>query len=120
MNGILDMGDALGCIDQEICILRTLPGRWINGLYHKNNFPSISVIDAVSMPANAKEIEMLPEGQRTRETISLFSREKIDLTRDGEEPDMVKVDGVVYEPVWSLNWSRLGGYYQYLCVRVGQ
>jgi len=78
-------------------------------------------IDAVVQPARGKELQRLPEGRRTSESIKvytttpLFSAE----VEDQNQPDILVWQGKKYQIETIDNWEEYGDYYKALALKVG-
>jgi len=68
-----------------------------------------SEITAIVQPATTAEVQMLPEGNRIGEVISVWSGEELRAT-DGKlrEPDVLVVDGVHYRVTHLEPWPEAG------------
>lgn len=77
--------------------------------------------DAVVNPSTSKEIERLPENERTKEAITVFTRNAL-LTSDVSAQN--KADHVIWKSrtyqVWAVgDWSTQAQYAFAVCTRVG-
>lgn len=69
------------------------------------------VIQANVWPARAKELLLLPEGQRTTGTLAFITATKVAMN------DYFEHDGNTYEVQVVEDWSIGGGFYQALAVK---
>lgn len=73
-------------------------GSYANGVYSGGTAVA-STIAIIYWPATAREIERLPEGVRTRETIGVASKQRLFAAEEttGTQADIITVDGRDYE-----------------------
>ena len=105
-----------------VTVRRKAAGAWnqATGLYVEGA-ESSELWDAVVQPSTPKEIERLPENLRTREAITLFTRDRL-LTSDvsqSEKPDLVIWDGRTWEVQISEDWTAQAQYARAVATRVG-
>jgi len=99
----------------KITIKSYSSGSWVDGLFLRDNESedSARIIRASVQPATEKEIAMLAEGERGRETIIILSIKEIKTTSESEatEADILKnYHGADYKIVKVLNWADYGHY----------
>jgi len=119
-----DFRDVISMCDQDFTIMRTKPGVWVNGRYHQDSEPELITGSGSVQPAAGEDLAMLPEGARSEEVVAIFTPCSLKIGKaeaDGkEEPDKICIGGKVYEPQFESDWSTLGRFFKYVCVRVGQ
>jgi hypothetical protein len=73
------------------------------------------------MPSTAREVSLLPEGDRATEAITIYTTQQLYTTRaDTQEglSDLVIFNGKSYKVVSSLPWDKYG-YYKNVAVYIG-
>lgn len=91
-------------------------GAFVSGRWQAGAAEEIG-IDASVQPATAKELERLPEGQRTRETLAVYTTTELRIAAPGQAADRLEHDGVTYE-VQSVEPWGVGGYFKALAAKV--
>lgn len=88
-------------------------GRWVEGA------PELLQVRAVVQPASGRDLQRLPEGQRTRETISIWCLVELRTATvpAGSGADRVRYGSGVYE-VERVEWWQEGGFWKALAQRV--
>jgi hypothetical protein len=71
-------------------------------------------------PTSGREVMGLPEGLRSRETITVYSAQALRgaLEPGGTQGDLVAYNGVTYEVQTAQPWADLGTYYRALATKV--
>lgn len=78
----------------DLTILRKTAGEWVRGRWVEGEVEPV-VIEANVQPAKMSELVMLPEPERTKQWLRVFSAEEIRTLREGE--DGWPADEVVWE-----------------------
>lgn len=79
--------------------------------------PTESTLDPVAVhTVTGRELEQLPEADRHRETIRLYTRTRLQATDDGNEADRVVYDGRTYRVTVAENHGPQGDVYAALAV----
>jgi len=68
-------------------------------------------IQATIQPLNSKEVLLLPEGQRTKETIKIYSATELNpgSNKTKKNGDTIAYDGNGYEIISVADWSKMNG-----------
>ena len=85
-------------MSQKITILRR-GGSWQYGTWVQDENPTELSMRGIVTMANAKDLEMVPEGDRLTGAIKILTTERIYITSDGEITDMVFWRGARYRIV---------------------
>lgn len=103
--------------EEDLTVLRAAEGSYANGLWSGGS-PSETTIRAHVQNANPRDLQVLPEGLRTTESIKIFSKT---LFKTVEEAGQTNADTVQYE---GFNWlvhsvarRTIGGYFKSIAVR---
>lgn len=91
-------------------------GQWVPGA------STDSTLDAVVQPSTPKEIQALPENERTREAITVWTREELK-TSDvvgSEQADQIAWKGRQYKAQVKTDWTSQAGYCQTVATRLGE
>lgn len=96
----------------ETAALTRTEGSFFRGRWTLGN-SAVSDIYGSFAPATDKELLILPEGERTKETFSLLTNTELIMSRDGFRSDLVTWNQRSYKVVGKGNWSG-HGFYSYL------
>lgn len=97
---------------------RRAPGTEVYGDYVEGASSTYIAHPAIVYPASGRELEQLPEGQRTREVINVLTPREMLVAQDpaGNPGDLFQYQGGTYLIISSKYWQP-GEFYQYLAVR---
>ncbi len=93
---------------RNITVQRFSPGVFLEGQYTSGGLIEIQMVAAVQ-PMGAREVMMLPEGDRLKEAIRVFSVQQL-LTKDETKSrsDVIVVDGRTFEVKMVTNHTIYG------------
>lgn len=115
-----DLGDTVLACSLDLEVTRFLPTPVIAG--RKQGEPRCEVfhIQASVQPTKTKDLQLLPEGQRSEGAIDIFSTERLFTARLSETrtADNVLYNGVRYEVQVVEDWFDLGGYFRSMATRL--
>lgn len=79
-------------------LIRSAPGSYDKGRYVPGATTELEIVASVQ-PAGGRDLQRLPEGQRTRETIAVWSPNEIRTANDaaGAAADRIEWQGRTYE-----------------------
>lgn len=101
-------------------VTRTAAGTYVGGSYVPGATVSLTV-EAVVVPASGRQLERLPEGQRSKDTIAIYSPTELRTASvDGPPADRLTWQGASYEVQSVKPWNEAGGFFEALAVRTGQ
>ena len=109
---MLDCGPLVGDIPTTSVTIRSQGASSIDLLGRTTNSSTDSVRDVVAHPATAEVLERLPDSDRSRGMIAVYTNDALD-TRD-----LVYYDSNWYEVAESENYDALGDIYITLCRRL--
>lgn len=91
-------------------------GLWVSGPV------DVVSIDAVVQSSTPKEVEALPENERTKEAITVYTREPIKTSdvQDAEQSQVIRWHGRRFKVHVSEDWSDQAGYYRTVATRLGE
>lgn len=92
-------------------------GRWVAGATTEIQRSMIIA------PATPRDLQVLPEGLRTEETLAFFDIEELRTATagtNGTAADRVVYNGATYELHHVDNWSHQAGYWRAIGIKVGQ
>ena len=93
-------------------------GTLVDGIYTEGT-PTISSVMVSVQPANARDLQCLPEGRRTSKTYRLYSDISLNALQTTQNPDRVTLTDGVYEVVTKDPWKNgVIEHYKYLVVKV--
>jgi len=116
---VIDVSGAFNGFTQAISIDRTATGtRDANGRWVDGGITNIT-INAVVQVANADDVQILPEGERTNEIIKVHSISLMQTASESgqDTADLINYQGKQYKVMSDFNRATLGGYYKALAVR---
>ncbi len=106
---------------KKISVQRSLPGAHDeHGRWQEQAKEELS-IDAVVQPARGQELQRLPEGRRTSETIKVYTTTKL-LSAEVDtqnQPDVLVWQGREYQVETIDPWDEYGNYFKALALKVG-
>lgn len=109
---MLDCGPLVGDIPTTSVTIRTSGAASIDALGRTTISTSDATRDVVAHPATTAALERLPDSDRRREIIAVYTNDPIDTT------DKVYYQSSWYEVVESENYDALGDIYITLCERM--
>lgn len=69
-------------------------------------------------PTSGRDLQRLPEGARSSETITVWSKTELRTATSNAPADRVRYRGRIYEAQSLEDWSQLGGYFKAICAAV--
>lgn len=117
---MIDMGDAIALLGTGSYELRrrAAPTTYVNGRRVDPAMVSSTITGAVQ-PASGSDVQRLPEGVSSDETLVIFTTTSLYGALTGE-PDRVVVGGVEYQVAKVEPWEANGNYCRALLTRVVQ
>jgi len=108
-------------VSTNIAIKRDVLGATVKGRYTPGSRSTISDVVATVQPLSGDELEILPEGMRSKRTQRFDSETEFKQsdTATGLGPDWIEWDGETWE-VEKVETHTWGSYWTALCVKVGQ
>lgn len=119
---IADMSDTVTGMSEPAELIDTVVGTWEKGEFTPFETTPTTMIDVVSWPSTARELEMLPEGMRSSEARTFVSATPL-RTADvaGEKPPhRIVYRGITYSLERHADWSGPGNFHVAVGVKVGQ
>ena len=118
---MVDLGVDLACFALlgGLSVTRYAAGSYgSDGVYTPGATTALTINPAVVYVSTPKEILRLPEGQRTEEAITVFTREPLKTANDPSDtlPDVITYYGISYLVVLSEQWLQWG-YYKSMAVK---
>jgi hypothetical protein len=116
------MGGIIGSLPSVIVTLtRSAPGSYSATGFYSADSTTDSEVLAIIAPASPRELEMLPEGERTKEVISVFTKEQLRTLVEGTggtPADRITYNGKVWEVKQVNDYGSQAGYYFALATRL--
>src|SRR6266849_2352727 len=83
--------------------------------------PTILTIIGNVQSITGRELQLVPEGMRTKEFLILFTSTELFTEQAGNDPDTVAVDGIPYY-VWEVERSKAktGNYFKIILGKIGR
>ena len=107
---VINVSEALDTdTSQIITVERTAAGSYVDGLYVKGSTSTFKTLASVQQPT-PKQLEILPEGEKDKDTKLFISKKPILTTNDeaGLIADLVMYKGQQYKIISSADWDDYG------------
>lgn len=88
-----------------------------NGIAVQGTSSTLS-IGASVQPASGRDLQLLPEGRRTIETMKLWTATLLTTSESSAGADRISIDGATFEVVNVERWGPLGNYTKALVQKV--
>lgn len=90
----------------QVTVTRTVAGTYVKGVHQPGESSSFGITASVQ-PASGRDLLRLEEGQRTRETITVFTPDDLRTTDEatGTPADRIEWQGSTYEVQVVENWT---------------
>ena len=112
---VLGAPDSISVRDYDAGSYSTTTGKWVQGT------STDTLVEAIVQPASLKDTEQLPENERTKEVIMVFTKVPLftsDVTT-AEESNIITWQGRDYKVMKIDDWSVQAGYAKHLATRCG-
>ena len=106
--------------DPDFCetfTLRHKTGVWVDGLFQTT--ATDTSVTGVVRPATGKELELLPEGDRMKDTKVFYTWEKVQVAEDENASDEFLWKGSRYKALQVKDWSS-HGFYETMASYIGE
>ncbi len=115
------VGSIIPHFDSQVTLRRFFPGYSERGVW-KDLPPEETRAMMSVQPSPSRDLLLLPEGLRTRETKRFYSRCLVRTADVGgkHQADEIDYRGTTYEVQQVTDWEELGGYYRAIAVKKGQ
>lgn len=114
---MIDVAPLIGDIPTTEVTVRSHGASTVNAYGESTASVTDSTRDVVVHPATTAALERLPEADRLRETIAVYSTSALSTT-SSTKPDLVYYESDWYEIVESEDYNTLGGMYITLAQRL--
>jgi hypothetical protein len=103
-----------------LTVTRRAAGTETAGIYTPGATTTLTVDPIVVQPVAGRTLARMPEGQRTREPVSVWTRAELRTAQDpsGAMADRFTYGGALYEVAEVHAWAAQGGYYSYTAIKV--
>lgn len=107
---LFDLGPVIGQLKSgSYVVTRFGGGDYVEGAYVAGETETLT-IEASVQPASGKELQRLPEGERTSDYLSVWTQTELFGRQESKSPDRILVDGYTYEVALVNDWLSEGGY----------
>jgi hypothetical protein len=101
-------------------VTRPTPGTTTGGVYQEGATQSF-VLTGCVQPLGSRDLLRLPEGERSRERVKLYTTTELRVaTAGGSLSDRVVYRGATYEVESVEPWDELGGFFTIVLRKMGQ
>jgi len=110
---------AMGVFMRYIKVRRFQPGTWLKGEYTPGSYEEF-VVKGVVQPAKPDDLIELPEGERMRQAIRIYTVFPLQGPNGDVKGDQIDVDGTLYEVKRIMSYTSAYGmeHYKVIAVRV--
>lgn len=117
---LLDLGFVVDALADRTLVVTVLAADTVNaaGEVVRGGTSSTFNVKGSLQVASGRELVGLTEGQRTRQTWSLYSTVALPTRAGTTPPSLLSIDGWVYEVVRVDDFSSQGGYWRFLLQKV--
>lgn len=77
--------------------------------------PTRTLIQACVVPTPPDQLIYDKQGNYSKDQITIYSNDRIEVSTEDQEPDRIEVNGKTYTVVFSRNWCA-GGFYESIAV----
>jgi hypothetical protein len=102
---------------QTFTVTRYAAGTYTEGGYVAGTTSTFSIKASVQ-PVKGQELMRLPEGERLRDYLAVYTDTQLRSLQDDKAPDRISIEGYTYEVVAVDDWMTEGGYVKALVARV--
>jgi hypothetical protein len=112
---LLDLGFVVSALaDSTLTVTTTGPDTVDTAGVVTRGEESTTTVSGSLQPASGKDLQGLPEGQRTAQSWTLYTTTPLATRTAGTPPEMVTVGTDVYDVVRVDSFAATGGFYRYL------
>ena len=102
-----------------ISVTRMAAGAYVDGVWTPGA-PTVTAFDAVVQPSTPREVSLLPENQRSKEAITIYTVDSLQTaTPAGVEADLVAWSGRNWRVLVVEDWTVQAQYARAVAVREG-
>lgn len=113
MSSLFDLTDVVANLGSgSYTVTRTVPGGYGSDGRWQPGTPSTLTINASVQPLNGRDLERLPEGERTTERLKVYSATRLFTSGAGQDPDVITVEGVDHQVETAETWGPNGNYWK--------
>ena len=100
-------------------ILREAAGTYTNGVWAPGARSALTTLASVQPVTMGQDMHALPEGRHLSDFVKLYTNDKLNVTAEGVQPDIIIHEGYGYELVSIFaNQSGVISHYKYIGVKV--
>lgn len=102
---------------QALEVVSVVDGGYDNNGRRVSESETTTTIQAHVQAAAGRGLARLPEGLLTAETRFVWSESPLRCSRDGHRPDLVRIEGLLYEVQNRESWAEYGNFYRHTVVQ---
>lgn len=105
--------------NETITLKRKAAGTYVNGRWVPGSVTTSSIRATVE-PMKPQELQILPEGLRSRLPIYIYTNEELKTASvaDSKEPDILTYNDLDYEVHQVQNWTQMIPHFKVMCLRL--
>lgn len=107
---VINVSEALDSDTAQVrTVERTEPGSYVDGIYQEGSKTTFKALISIQQPT-PKQLEILPEGERSRDVMLFISNKPLRTTedKDGTIADIIISKGRRYKIIQSGDWDDYG------------
>lgn len=113
-----DMADVVDSFATDTYVVtRRSPSTYTNGRLDAPVNTLLS-IDASVQPAMGRDLQRLPEGNRTMEVRAIYTTAELFTQGPNQDPDIIAIEGYAYEVQTVEQFGMVGNYYKALALKI--
>lgn len=105
----------------KVVVTRKVGGEYVNGIWVKPNPTTLTITANIQPVIKSTEVSLLPEGDRSKEVVKLYTTTQLFQRREGSSPiegDLISWNGKTFEVVKVVNFQMgILDHYRAVCVR---
>ena len=105
----------------SITVTRKVGGEYVNGAWVKPSPTNLTIIANIQPITKSTEVALLPEGDRSKEVIKLYTTSQLFQRREGSSPiegDLISWDGKSFEVLKVVRYQMgVLDHFRAVCVR---
>lgn len=112
-----DLSDAVALLSTgSYVVTRRGPSGYSDGIRVPPDTEALTIVASVQ-PLSGQEVRRMAEGKRDREAMAVYTATELRGSGSAFEPDLIAIDGAVFEVDKVERWAAAGNYYRAVVLR---
>ena len=113
-----DMSDVVDSFATDSYVVtRRSPSTYTNGRLNAPTDTLLTILASVQ-PAEGRDLQRLPEGNRTQEVRAIYTSTELFTQGPGQDPDILAIEGYAYEVQRVEQFGMVGKYFKALALKI--